>query len=53
MNLEPLNYDDNIEEENIGQLDNNLGFADFPSLRDLETSNAFTKSNLNIAENKA
>jgi len=30
-----------------------LGMGDFPSLKDLETSNAFTKSNINITENKA
>ena len=54
--IEPLNFDVELE----GDLDLNkdkdvvqqLGLGDFPSLRDLETSNAFTKSNMNMAESQ-
>ena len=53
-NIEPINFD--IEGPELDFQQNNelnpVGPGDYPSLRDLETSNAFTRSNLNIAENK-
>lgn len=55
--IEPLNFD--MDQDGANDLmrhknaDQNLRVGDFPSLKDLETSNAFTKSNFNIAESKA
>lgn len=51
--IEPLNFDlADQQGEGIEPAHNpvaqKLGFGDFPSLRDLETSNAYTKSNLAV-----
>jgi len=55
-NIEPLNFDVEPEGDLYPNQDRGivqqLGLGDFPSLRDLETSNAFTKSNMNMAENQ-
>ena len=57
-NIEPLNFDMDQDGGALEPMSNrdgamNVGPGDFPSLRDLETSNAFTRSNLNFAQSKA
>ena len=52
VDIEPLNLDLGADdailepEQNPYNTNKKLGLSDFPSLRDLETSNAYTKSNM-------
>lgn len=50
--IEPLNLDMGNDDLPLPKQEK-LGLSEFPSLRDLETSNAFTKSNLNIADSRS